>query len=72
MSYRIGYDLNWYLWAVEITSCLFDINLNAIVLLTNKAAAALFEQFLGLIARALWHAVVRQKRVNMFLAEPES
>jgi len=28
---------------IEITGCLFDINLNAIALLMDKVAAALFE-----------------------------
>jgi hypothetical protein len=38
---------------VEITSCLFDIDLNAIAFLADKAAAALFEQLLSLMPRAL-------------------
>ena len=38
---------------VEITSCLFDIDLNAIAFLADKAAAALFEQLLSLMLRAL-------------------
>ena len=38
---------------VEITSCLFDIDLDAIVFLMDKAAAALFEQLLSLMSHAL-------------------
>ena len=38
---------------VEITSCLFDIDLNAIVFLVDKVVAALFEQLLSLMLHAL-------------------